>query len=100
MTKDALDLACGHGRPSPKEAAARSVIVPASAFSSWRLFQSEFTDGFRYFFTVRCGFLIGFSSAHSSHTLAAASLGMRQSPRGDKLMVPTFGPSGKHDRLH
>src|SRR6476620_9636090 len=36
----------------------------------------------------------------SSHTRAAASDGIRQSPRGDTLTEPTFGPSGRHDRLN
>ena len=31
---------------------------------------------------------------------ALASLGMRQSPRGDRLTEPTFGPSGRHERLN
>jgi predicted RNase H-like HicB family nuclease len=34
------------------------------------------------------------------HIPASASLGMRQSPRGDRLTVPTFGPSGTHERLN
>ena len=29
-----------------------------------------------------------------------ASLGIRQSPRGDRLTDPTFGPSGNADRLN
>jgi len=33
-----------------------------------------------------------------SHAAAEASDGMRQSPRGDRLIEPTFGPSGRHDR--
>src|SRR5258708_1582301 len=36
----------------------------------------------------------------ASQAAAWASLGMRQSPRGDRLIVPTFGPSGKHERLN
>ena len=36
----------------------------------------------------------------SSHKCAWASLGIRQSPRGDRLTVPTFGPSGRHERLN
>ena len=35
-----------------------------------------------------------------SQTLAEASLGIRQSPRGESVTVPTFGPSGRHDRLN
>ena len=34
------------------------------------------------------------------HTFTDASLGMRRSPRGDSAIVPTFGPSGMHDRLN
>src|ERR1019366_3127685 len=39
-------------------------------------------------------------SAHCSHAAACASLGIRQSPRGDRLIEPTFGPSGRHERLN
>ena len=34
-----------------------------------------------------------------SQTFAEASLGIRQSPRGESVTVPTFGPSGRHDRF-
>ena len=37
---------------------------------------------------------------HSSHVAAWASLGMRQSPRGERLTEPTLGPSGMQDRLN
>ena len=36
----------------------------------------------------------------SSHAAADASDGMRQSPRGLSEHVPTFGPSGKQERLN
>ena len=36
----------------------------------------------------------------SSHDATWASLGMRQSPRGDRLTEPTFGPSGRQERLN
>ena len=36
----------------------------------------------------------------SSHAAGSASLGIRQSPRGERLTVPTFGPSGTHERLN
>lgn len=35
-----------------------------------------------------------------SQTVATASLGIRQSPRGDKFIDPTFGPSGIQERLN
>ncbi len=35
-----------------------------------------------------------------SHNAALASLGMRQSPRGERLTVPTLGPSGRQERLN
>ncbi len=31
------------------------------------------------------------------HILAEASLGIRQSPRGERFMEPTLGPSGMQD---
>lgn len=41
------------------------------------------------------------SLLHSSiHAAAEASLGMRQSPLGLRLQLPTFGPSGRHERLN
>jgi hypothetical protein len=40
---------------------------------------------------------IGFIQNHERNEM---SDGIRQSPRGDRLMVPTFGPSGKVDRLY
>lgn len=38
--------------------------------------------------------------ASSIHNVAAASLGIRQSPRGERLIEPTLGPSGMHERLN
>ena len=40
------------------------------------------------------------SEASFTHNSAAASLGIRQSPRGLRLMLPTFGPSGRQLRLN
>ena len=40
------------------------------------------------------------ASTSASHRALTASLGMRQSPRGDRLMVPTLGPSGRQERLN
>ena len=37
---------------------------------------------------------------HLSHSAGSASEGIRQSPRGERLTVPTLGPSGTHDRLY
>lgn len=39
-------------------------------------------------------------SASSSQRAAQASLGIRKSPRGDRVTEPTFGPSGRQDRLN
>ena len=39
-------------------------------------------------------------SSSASHRRELASEGIRQSPRGDRQMLPTFGPSGKHDLLN
>ncbi len=39
-------------------------------------------------------------SASRSHSAAEASLGIRQSPRGERLTVPTFAPSGRQERLN
>lgn len=39
-------------------------------------------------------------SASSSHSRADASDGIRQSPRGESVTVPTFGPSGRQERLN
>ena len=36
----------------------------------------------------------------SSHNFEEASLGIRQSPRGERVTLPTFGPSGRHERLN
>ena len=40
------------------------------------------------------------SPPHFNHSDGSASDGIRQSPRGERLTVPTFGPSGTHDRLN
>ena len=40
------------------------------------------------------------ASALASHSAAQASEGMRQSPRGDSVTVPTLGPSGRQERLN
>ena len=56
--------------------------------------------------SVREAFGVGFpvstyiSEASFTHNSAAASLGIRQSPRGLRLMLPTFGPSGRQLRLN
>ena len=42
----------------------------------------------------------GSASASAIQSWAVASLGMRQSPRGERLIEPTFGPSGRADRLN
>ncbi len=34
------------------------------------------------------------------HIATEASLGMRQSPRGERATLPTFGPSGRQERLN
>ena len=45
--------------------------------------------------------LAGFRLSHSfSHSQLAASDGIRQSPRGESEQLPTFGPSGRHERLN
>jgi len=38
-------------------------------------------------------------SNSDNHESATASLGIRQSPLGERLIVPTFGPSGRHDLI-
>ena len=35
-----------------------------------------------------------------SHSADTASDGIRQSPRGESVTVPTFGPSGRQERLN
>ena len=39
-------------------------------------------------------------STSSSQSRTQASLGMRQSPRGESVTDPTLGPSGKQERLN
>ena len=39
-------------------------------------------------------------SSSRSHAAAEASEGMRQSPRGESVTEPTFGPSGMAERLN
>ena len=50
-------------------------------------------------FHVSVLFYFSFSTA-SSHTAADASEGIRQSPRGERETLPTFGPSGRAERLN
>ena len=54
--------------------------------------------------SLRSGLTVRFTNPHhsipASHAVASASLGIRQSPRGDRLTVPTFGPSGTQLRLN
>ena len=38
--------------------------------------------------------------SYFSQMALEASLGMRQSPRGERLTLPTFGPSGRQERLN
>ncbi len=40
------------------------------------------------------------SSSSRSHRAAEASLGIRQSPRGERVTEPTLGPSGRQLRLN
>ena len=39
-------------------------------------------------------------STSRSQRAEVASEGMRQSPRGERQTEPTFGPSGRHERLN
>ena len=42
-----------------------------------------------------------YKSSHSfNHNVLLASLGMRQSPRGESDTLPTLGPSGRQERLN
>lgn len=43
---------------------------------------------------------ISIESRSASHAAEDASEGIRQSPRGERLMLPTFGPSGIQERLN
>ena len=38
--------------------------------------------------------------SYFSQMALEASLGMRQSPRGERLTLPTLGPSGRQERLN
>lgn len=40
------------------------------------------------------------SSTSRIHPAAQASLGIRQSPLGETATLPTFGPSGRQERLN
>lgn len=53
----------------------------------------EFFDDLRYIFYFKF-------SISSSQRADEASEGMRQSPRGERVTVPIFGPSGRHERLN
>ena len=44
--------------------------------------------------------LRGICSSSASQRAAAASLGIRQSPRGERVTLPTLGPSGRQLRLN
>ena len=51
--------------------------------------------------TVRALFFLFYSSSSSpSQSAAEASDGIRQSPRGERDTEPTFGPSGRQERLN
>ena len=42
----------------------------------------------------------GIFSSSASQSAADASDGIRQSPRGERVTEPTFGPSGMQERLN
>jgi hypothetical protein len=71
----------------------RSMSFIASASPMPGMPKNAWKKGFSHVRAAQC-------STHFSHSAAWASLGMRQSPRGDRLMLPTFGPSGTHERLN
>ena len=48
---------------------------------------------------LKLDFIYSFSNAFI-HKAAEASLGMRKSPLGETDTLPTFGPSGRQDRLN
>ena len=50
--------------------------------------------------TSTCVCQIRICSSSFIHNAALASLGMRRSPRGDTATLPTFGPSGRQERLN
>src|SRR5439155_4772930 len=54
-------------------------------------------EGRRAFIGLDAGVV---ASSSASQAPAEASLGMRQSPRGDRLTDPTLGPSGLIERLN
>ena len=39
-------------------------------------------------------------SSWARHRVLQASLGILQSPRGERVTEPTFGPSGRQERLN
>ena len=46
-------------------------------------------------------YFVSYNASHSlSQAVLEASLGMRQSPRGDREQLPTLGPSGRQERLN
>ena len=67
-------------------------ILPAAAVSLL-LWGISFATGGR-------GLRAYSSSSSSSQSLATASDGIRQSPRGLKATEPTLGPSGRQERLN
>lgn len=50
--------------------------------------------------TVKAAMVKAQTFRSSSHSFTQASEGIRQSPRGERVTLPTFGPSGRHERLN
>ncbi len=80
-------------------------IAPLYSHYTTRAFLTQSTDAVSEqnqaaVFKPPPGFVRQSFSTSESHSAADASLGIRQSPRGDRDTEPIFGPSGIQERLN
>ena len=78
----------------PQQNTPRSTAAMASTTTANRILVKSFL-----FFMAYCSPGLSCSSS-ASQRVAQASLGIRQSPRGERVTLPTLGPSGRQLRLN
>lgn len=96
LSHSAADASLGILLVGAKSALLRFRLLPCAS-SPHKIFDFAGTPFWRL-----AGEAVSYSSPSSSlsHSAADASLGIRQSPRGERATVPTLGPSGRQERLN
>lgn len=88
---------CGQAKKTPLQAAC---LYAVAAVMSWCCYVVHMLQPIELAVICRSPRACRWDWNYSFQRSFAASEGMRQSPRGDSDTLPTFGPSGRHERLN